>query len=437
MRLLNVETLKMKEFLGSNIPDYAILSHTWGEEEVMLKDIQGPDAQHKKGYAKIMGCREQARMDGIEWIWIDTCCIDKTSSAELSEAINSMFEWYGNSEVCYAYLEDVPPLSPLFPEEQFKKARWFTRGWCLQELLAPDRVEFYAMDWTEIGTKRSLNHLIEDMTGIEKEALLKLRDFGDFNIAQKMSWAATRNTTRAEDEAYCLLGIFNVNMPLLYGEGTRAFLRLQEELLRQTEDYSLLLWTDRPMAPPMRGLRLDGVLSTSPELFQQGSGFEKGRCDFRQIRHFSKLHDPPLKTPTPKKSNKLWNPPQMTSRGLRVQMFVLRDLKSPLKSPLIMWTGYMYLQQYICIMLQRHKGAPFEKYGRVNGHLVKLVDENSFLSFELEEFYLSLTMWWPMSFSRLVDSGQFEVVLSTNCKSIISLIEDDYTPGDFEIKSID
>ncbi|KXX74108.1 Vegetative incompatibility protein HET-E-1 [Madurella mycetomatis] len=231
--------------LSGLVPPYAILSHTWGDQEVTFQEIDMPEREKKKGFAKILGCCRQAQMDLIEWVWIDTCCIDKSSSAELSEAINSMYAFYRNAEICYVFLEDVPGPDPNFPLDQFVAARWFTRGWCLQELIAPCNVEFYAADWAEIGTKLSLCNVIENITAIPESVLIG-GELAQCSIAQKMSWASTRRTTRIEDEAYCLLGIFGVNMPMLYGEGRRAFYRLQEEIIKQTEDYTFLLWTLMP-----------------------------------------------------------------------------------------------------------------------------------------------------------------------------------------------
>ncbi|KAJ4292903.1 hypothetical protein N0V88_005563 [Collariella sp. IMI 366227] len=204
MRLLRTNKLELVEFQGSDIPPYAILSHTWGEEE-----------------------------------WIDTCCIDKSSSAELSEAINSMFRWYREAEVAYAFLSDVDAdEDPRLLGSSFRSARWFTRGWTLQELIAPGVIYFYGAGWKEIGSRSSLVRLICNITGISS-GYFRTGDLSQFSAAQRMSWAANRKTTRPEDEAYCLLGLFDINMPLLYGEGQRAFVRLQEEILRQSEDDSL------------------------------------------------------------------------------------------------------------------------------------------------------------------------------------------------------
>jgi len=178
----------------------------------------------------------------------DIVCIDKSSSAELSEAINSMFKWYRQSEVCYAYLEDVPPspeplgttgktISMLGPA--FAASRWFRRVWTLQELLAPSRVRFFDNKWGEIGERGDLSSVLEDVTGIEA-GVLNGASFADISIGHRMSWASQRETTRAEDMAYSLLGIFNINMPLLYGEGHKAFIRLQEAIMNQSEDQSIL-----------------------------------------------------------------------------------------------------------------------------------------------------------------------------------------------------
>ena len=168
-----------------------------------------------------------------------SCCIDKTSSAELSEAINSMFRWYSRSKVCYAYLIDVPYDGF---DDSLPKSCWFTRGWTLQELLAPSSVVFYSAEWTRIGDGEALISVLRNVTRIDEGILLRTKSLGRVSVAEKMSWAATRETTRAEDMAYCLLGIFDINMPLLYGEGKRAFQRLQEEILRNSQDQSLFAW---------------------------------------------------------------------------------------------------------------------------------------------------------------------------------------------------
>jgi hypothetical protein len=153
-----------------------------------------------------------------------------------------MYRWYQLADICYAYLTDIPSSesvwdmnSPFDYKGSFVRSNWFNRGWTLQELIAPYFVEFYASDWSYIGSKRSLEDHLARITRIS----LRVLRGGSPNLcstADRMSWAAFRETTRVEDMSYCLLGIFEVNMPLLYGEGERAFLRLQEEVLKVTGD---------------------------------------------------------------------------------------------------------------------------------------------------------------------------------------------------------
>jgi hypothetical protein len=258
MRLINSATHKLVEFSGV-IPEYAILSHTWEKEELSFHDIQGGNAKNMAGYAKVEGCCLKAQLDCIDYVWIDTCCIDKTSSAELSEAINSMYRWYKEAQVCYAYLADVPSGEALqSADSPFVKSRWFRRGWTLQELIAPSSLVFYGNDWVEIGTKLSLQKLVCAITGIPID-VLKFGDVGEFSVAQRMSWASKRQTTRVEDMAYCLMGLFGVNMPMLYGEGERAFERLQEEIMKTSDDHTLFAWTrqSHEHSRPTRGLLAD------------------------------------------------------------------------------------------------------------------------------------------------------------------------------------
>ena len=220
-------------------PPYAILSHTWERGEVSFDDLPREHAKQMQGYGKITNCCALALSDGFEYVWIDTCCIDKRSSAELSEAINSMYAWYQNAQKCYVFLADVPTGEDCCEEDStFRKSRWFTRGWTLQELLAPSTVEFYGQDWHEIGTRFVLKDVLTEITGIDHDILLDGK-FETASIAKKMSWASKRTTTRVEDIAYCLLGIFGVNMPTLYGEGRHAFTRLQHVIIQTSNDHSI------------------------------------------------------------------------------------------------------------------------------------------------------------------------------------------------------
>ena len=281
MRLLNTSTLILREFHDDEIPDYAILSHTWEDGEVSFREMESlasgpvsevsdvmnetarlgrPELKSLSGYTKITRCCALAVMDGWHYVWIDTCCIDKTSSAELSEAINSMYRWYEEAQVCYVYMADVSINSP----QRFQWSRWFTRGWTLQEMLAPSTVVFYDNDWIEIGTRWSLRAQISRATGITYESMIKPKES---SIATKMSWASNRKTTRVEDIAYCLMGLFEINMPLLYGEGQKAFMRLQYEILQsRDDDESIFAWRDG-------GLSSSGMFARSPEAFADSGTF--------------------------------------------------------------------------------------------------------------------------------------------------------------------
>ncbi|KAI0549819.1 heterokaryon incompatibility protein-domain-containing protein [Xylaria curta] len=230
MRLLNTATLQLQDFVegveGTQSP-YAILSHTWGDQEVTFQDLRKyheaasqessstqsailPSISSLEGFKKIVNCCAAAAKEGIDWVWVDTCCIDKTSSAELSEAINSMFRWYGKSAVCYAFLSDVSDTGGNFSRDDssFRKSRWFTRGWTLQELLAPRKLRFYNQRWEIIGQMMEGSELCDIVSSItfippaclqNKDAIFKTC------VAKRMSWASRRETTRQEDLAYCLL----------------------------------------------------------------------------------------------------------------------------------------------------------------------------------------------------------------------------------------
>lgn len=233
--------------LGRNErPEYAILSHTWfldDEKEVTYKDFLQGTAQFKKeGYAKIQFCGEQAAKDGLDYFWLDTCCIDKPNSSELLEAITSMFSWYRDASRCYVYLSDVsvgdsvdPTESPpvYLWESAFRKSRWFTRGWTLQELIAPRSVEFFSKEGVKLGNKTDLIHIIHEITKIPIEAL-QGKPLSTFTVEERLSWAEHRQTKRTEDKAYCMLGIFGIFMPLIYGEGANASTRLKRQITIDT-----------------------------------------------------------------------------------------------------------------------------------------------------------------------------------------------------------
>ncbi|KAI1478753.1 heterokaryon incompatibility protein-domain-containing protein [Daldinia eschscholtzii] len=297
MRLLDTKYLRLKEFVGNRIPQYAILSHTWGDEEVLFQDIKGHLSLTwiwKHGSKKVRASCRRAALDGYKYIWIDTCCIDKSSSAEISESINSMFAWYQSASVCYAFLEDVQSL------ERLTDSRWFTRGWTLQELIAPCDVRFYNKNWELLGDRYRLlksqvrvtgidmsiltyGHLVNTLpweahtrpdqrhvkgfcTACEYEVRSVRGLLGEVSVSQKMIWASPRSTTRAEDLSYCLLGIFGVSMTLIYGEGQeKAFRRLQETILREWDDQTILAWCASGTGGPV-----NQVFATSPPQFLLG-----------------------------------------------------------------------------------------------------------------------------------------------------------------------
>ena len=250
---------------------YAILSHKWGlaEDEVSHRDLIQNLYRQKKGYHKIEACCRQALRDGLSYAWIDTCCIDKSSSSELSEAINSMYEWYTQSSVCYAYLQDVQIDEDYsHHKSSFRTSQWFTRGWTLQELIAPNDVIFYAAGWKEIGRKSQLAKTLHDITRVSECVLLSPREaLPRICISQIMYWASGRRTTRKEDRAYSLLGLFRINLPILYGEGNSAFMRLQAELVRVYLDHTVFAWHLKSSS--------SGLLADCPDAFAYSGDVRK------------------------------------------------------------------------------------------------------------------------------------------------------------------
>ncbi|KAI0182531.1 HET domain-containing protein [Xylaria flabelliformis] len=322
MRLLHTnrpDTPELVEVSEEFAPKYAILSHTWGREEVTFQDIQAfgrkqwsqtvsqtvSTIRAKPGFAKIQKAAALAAEHGYDFIWVDTCCIDKTSSAELSEAINSMFRWYNKALICYAYMEDVENGSYHNKGGSFRslcqRSRWFTRGWTLQELIAPEDVMFYGKDWGYLGSKahdEDVRTSLAEITGIDVRVLEAIVPPSEMSIATRMKWASRRKTTRLEDAAYCLMGLFDVNMPLLYGEGTKAFIRLQGEILKGSNDHSIFTWR---VPEDYYNESLSGLLAESPQQFTDVE-------DYRPM--------PPLIS----QESTTWS---MTNQGLRLSLFLL------------------------------------------------------------------------------------------------------------------
>ncbi|KAK4962836.1 hypothetical protein LTR10_000463 [Elasticomyces elasticus] len=259
-RLINVESLRLEQFSTITVPAYAILSHRWSADEVLFSDWHCSKKESKTGWAKIKGACRKAQQDRIPYLWVDTCCIDKSSSSELNEALNSMFAYYRNARVCYVYLFDVPDSCVLRDKDYpfgtgsllhrtftaMQGSQWFTRGWTLQELLAPSKVLFFSAGWEKLGQLDEMAKIISIITRIDISALDHSKAISAYSYAQRLSWAARRQTTRQEDEAYCLLGILDTSLEIKYGVGLGAFYELQRKLLESgTGDDSLFAWTPR------------------------------------------------------------------------------------------------------------------------------------------------------------------------------------------------
>ncbi|RAK97676.1 uncharacterized protein BO80DRAFT_496056 [Aspergillus ibericus CBS 121593] len=272
MRLLRTRALSLElveiaeERIESREIRYAILSHRWGDDEITFQDIPhlGDSDEKKKTQAA----------DHFEYAWIDTCCVNKDSSTELSEAINSML---------FLNMRD---------------SQWFRRGWTLHELIAPSNLTFLAMDWTEIGCRKSLSSLISNITLIDESVRQGDTHLEKFSIAKRMSWASGRVTTRREDISYCLMGIFDVNMPLLYGEGEKAFIRLQEEIMKNSDDQTLFAWEN----PAISLDHPSGLLAQSPMDFRNSGNiipfkFTKTTTPFTVTNRGIRLDLPLLRTP--------------------------------------------------------------------------------------------------------------------------------------------
>lgn len=324
MRLINTYTLSFTEFLGDDIPPYAILSHTWEDEEVSLQEMtdRPPDLTYKKGYRKVLDYCRLAAQQGYSWVWVDTCCIDKTSTAELSESINSMFRWYQEAAVCHVFLSDLPIGADF--KTALADCRWFTRGWTLQELIAPRVVEFYDRVWVMRGTKRDLVDELSAITGVLDRVLLWTPALYKVSVGARMSWAANRETTRPEDMAYCLLGIFDVNMPMLYGEGKKAFRRLQEAIIRQSNDLTIFAFGEN-LADNLEDQQSPSLLANSPSDFNnyicrtEDADFEQRQGPMRTLGIGNKWSDV--------------NPEYtVTNKGLRIttSLILLKPAESPI-----------------------------------------------------------------------------------------------------------
>ncbi|KAF9474805.1 hypothetical protein BDN70DRAFT_769036, partial [Pholiota conissans] len=215
---------------------YAILSHKWlrGTPGEITYDLwmKGSLDPKSAGYKKLAGfCRTAWKEYGLALVWMDTICINKDSSSELDESIRSMYAWYERADICIVYLSETHTTTHI-PDDT-----WFTRGWTLQELIAPKKLKFYSAEWNRLAQDNNddkkdpiILSFIEHATMLSSEELA-----GRLNVplSRKMQWAASREVTREEDIAYSLMGIFDVSISIAYGEGvSRAFLRLLEEIMK-------------------------------------------------------------------------------------------------------------------------------------------------------------------------------------------------------------
>jgi hypothetical protein len=384
MRLVESTTLELQEFTSNEVPSYAILSHTWSSDEVSFRDMINHSAQEREGYAKVKLCAQQAVLDGLQWFWIDTACIDKSSSAELSEAINSMYQWYKAARVCYVYLYDAASL-----DSSSAICRWFSRGWTLQELIAPSHVKFFGIDWCYLGTKQSHRFLLAEITGIDY-AVLNGAEPTMCSIARRMSWAAGRQTTRSEDIAYCLMGLFGVNMPLLYGEGDKAFIRLQQEIMKDSDDHTLFAWQDST-APETA---YSGLLAYSPKLFSSTGDF------------------------TPLMNRESHAAYSMTNKGLSLQLpFVKMDYKTAFPEGIIFAVALDCCKRSLinrrAIIYLKCQSAEGNQYTRVKTNSIELTRPDLVYTYSIRDVNIKQKpalpyIQAPLSFSGIrVDIGQF------------------------------
>jgi hypothetical protein len=293
MQLLNTNTLDLKDFSDAEVRQtkYAILSHLWEPQnsslrEIVFHELEALSSKERQAFPKLHDLNsdtarkrrefkiglfcDMAYTHGYQWAWIDTCCIDKRSSAELTEAINSMFRWCKQADRCYVYFNDVSWNKDNVEDEEsygrLNEGEWFKRGWTLQELLAPRSLHCYDKNWKWFGDKISLSEQFSMATGISDA---HLHDQSTASVAMKLSWAAYRQTSRIEDVAYSLLGLFDINMPMLYGEGENAFQCLQRKIIKKLDDESIFGWSSAETFRP------NGMLAPSPAAFADCGGVKK------------------------------------------------------------------------------------------------------------------------------------------------------------------
>ncbi|KAM5341375.1 hypothetical protein ACJ41O_014406 [Fusarium nematophilum] len=257
MHLLNIKTLKLEYFI-SNVPPYAILSHIWGPREVTHQDVKlDRDLDQKPGWIKIVDfCHAvTATMpEPPEYVWVDTCCLDRTSSAEISEYVNAMFSWYRQATCCFAYLEDVV-LNGSWPVGDAKS-------------LAGSPADGHSLSSSH---RPRWTFLTETGASWGPKKMLQTGNLSRASVADKMSWAAGRQTEKPEDIAYCLVGIFDISMSVLYSERDKAFIRLQEELSKEYDDHTIFAWDSSSIPSSVSTI---GALAPHPDFFSNSLNLE-------------------------------------------------------------------------------------------------------------------------------------------------------------------
>ncbi|KAJ8518481.1 hypothetical protein ONZ45_g4467 [Pleurotus djamor] len=345
----NADASTSQSFDQNTVARYAIASHRWDRQELAFvdrEDLKSMEMKKQTAYAKFKGLCKAAEASGCRFVWIDTLCIDNTNAPELDESIRSMFSWYRNAYVCIVYLGQSDD------ESDIAKDTWFSRGWTLQELLAPKRIQFYSRDWNKLGMiNRCSNEAYKesspnDESNPESDPKLHGEDLGsESQLLKNISrvsyvslehlikplspcpelapvafrYISIRETTRPEDISYCLLGLLDVQMPIAYGEGSeRAFYRLQLACAQSSSDRALFDWRGEPS-------RWNSMLACSPKVFKasrsivQGVGFG----DEEVLAHENLDEDDSF---------------TFTNSGLRIMMWIFP----------VTLTATAYLREYTC-----------------------------------------------------------------------------------------
>jgi len=383
MRLLKVQgspyggaplQISLCEKIGKDIPPYAILSHRWREDEVLFADMINPDpsvARSKKGWAKLEAFCRTAWDRRLQYAWMDTCCIDKTSSAELSEAINSMYNYYSRSFVCIVYLDDVEKADG----EEMRASEWFTRAWTLQELIAPKKLEVYSWGWERLGNKETLLEDLSVASHIPVGVINDLSRLQEISIAQKMCWAAWREATREEDEAYSLMGIFDVHMPPLYGEGgENAFRRLQLEVMKEGHDHTLFAWDCATTTGDLLARSARNFLSTTVY----------SRMDIGRYFDLCIKLQPDNTASFSHQSNLDYN---MTNIGLRIELPVAHLGDN--KYLALIACHPSHSEAYVGIYLEKEQSGQYIKWFRTDSDSRTLAD-----SIDLQAYQFTLQTLW-------------------------------------------